>query len=70
MVKRKGEKYVLTPFGEVIYSVQLEFDEAVDDRLKSKVEMPIIISLIKAHHRYYVETNIHTRLTTLQRKSN
>jgi hypothetical protein len=44
MIKRKGEKYVLTPFGEVIYSVQLEFDEAVDEHLKSKVEMPIIIN--------------------------
>jgi predicted transcriptional regulator len=44
MIKRKGEKYVLTPFGEVIYSVQLEFDEVVDEHLKSKVEMPIIIN--------------------------
>jgi hypothetical protein len=43
MIKRKGEKYVLTSFGEVIYSVQLEFDE-VDEHLKSKVEMPIIIN--------------------------
>ena len=44
MIKRKGEKYVLTPFGEVIYAVQLEFDEAVDEHLKSKVEIPIIIN--------------------------
>ena len=44
MIKRKGEKYVLTSFGEVIYSVHLEFDEAVDEHLKSKVEMPIIIN--------------------------
>jgi len=25
LIKRKGTKYVLTPFGEVIYSVQLGF---------------------------------------------
>ena len=44
MIKRKGEKYVLTPFGEVIYAVQLEFEEAVHEHLKSKVEIPIIIN--------------------------
>jgi hypothetical protein len=44
MIKRKGVKYVLTPFGEVIYSVQLGFDEAVDEHLKSRVEIPIIIN--------------------------
>ena len=44
MIKRKGEKYVLTPFVEVIYAVQLEFEEAVHEHLKSKVEIAIIIN--------------------------
>ncbi len=44
LIKRKEGKYVLTPFGEVIYSVQLGFAEAVDEHLKSKLEMPIIIN--------------------------
>jgi predicted transcriptional regulator len=44
MINRNGRKYVLTPFGEVIYSIQLGFDEAVDEHLKSKIEMPIIIN--------------------------
>ena len=33
LVKRTEGKYVLTPFGEVIYSVQLGFAEAVDEHL-------------------------------------
>jgi predicted transcriptional regulator len=44
LIKRKEGRYVLTPFGEVIYSVQLGFAEAVDEHLKSKVEIPIIIN--------------------------
>jgi hypothetical protein len=47
LIKRKEGRYVLTPFGGVIYSVQLGFAEAVDDvdeHLKSKVEIPIIIN--------------------------
>ena len=44
MIKRKGEKYVLTPFGGVIYAVQLEFTEAVDEHMESKGEIPIIIN--------------------------
>ena len=44
LIKRKGGKYVLTPFGDVIYSVQLGFADAVEEHLKSKVEVPIIIN--------------------------
>jgi len=36
LVKRTEGKYVLTPFGEVIYSVQLGFADAVDEHLKLK----------------------------------
>ena len=36
LIKRKGAKYVLTPFGGVIYSVQLGFAQAVEDHLESK----------------------------------
>ena len=39
LIKRNRGKYVLTPFGEVIYMVQLGFSEAVDEHLKSKVQM-------------------------------
>ena len=34
LIKRNRGKYVLTPFGEVIYMVQLGFSEAVDEHLK------------------------------------
>jgi predicted transcriptional regulator len=44
LIKRKGAKYVLTPFGGVIYAVQLEFTEAVDEHMESKGEIPIIIN--------------------------
>ena len=44
LIKRKGGKYVLTPFGEVIYLVQLGFSKAVDEHLKSKVQMLNIIN--------------------------
>jgi predicted transcriptional regulator len=36
MIKRKGGKYLLTPFGAVIYGVQLEFVKVVNDHFKSK----------------------------------
>ena len=36
MIKRKSGKYLLTPFGAVIYGVQLEFVKAVNDHFKSK----------------------------------
>lgn len=41
LVKRTEGKYVLTPFGEVIYSVQLGFADAVDEHLKLKGEIII-----------------------------
>ena len=44
LIKRRGAKYVLTPFGNVIYTVQLEFAEAVDEHMESKGEIPIIIN--------------------------
>jgi len=44
MIKRKSGKYVTTPFGEVIYEVQLGFGKAVDEHLKSKVGKPTIIN--------------------------
>ena len=44
LIKRKGAKYVLTPFGDVIYAVQLEFAEAIDEHMESKGEIPIIIN--------------------------
>ena len=34
LIKRNRGKYVLTPFVEVIYMVQLGFSEAVDEHLK------------------------------------
>ena len=36
MIKRKSRKYLLTPFGQVIYGVQLELVKAVDEHFKSK----------------------------------
>jgi len=36
LFKRKEGKYELTPFGDLIYSVQLGFAEAVEEHLKSK----------------------------------
>ena len=37
MIKRKNGKYLLTPFGKVIYMVQLEFVNAIDDHLGSTI---------------------------------
>jgi hypothetical protein len=44
LIKRRRAKYVPTPFGNVIYTVQLEFAEAVDEHMESKGEIPIIIN--------------------------
>ena len=38
LIKRKSGKYLLTPFGRVIYGVQLGFGEALDNHLKSKLQ--------------------------------
>ena len=37
IIKRKSGKYLLTPSGQAIFSIQLEFVEAVDKHFKSKV---------------------------------
>ena len=37
MIKRKRGKYLLTPFGEVIYGAYLEFVKAIDEHFKSKI---------------------------------
>jgi len=34
IIKRKSGKYLLTPFGQVIYGVQLELVKAVDEHFK------------------------------------
>ena len=36
MIKRKSGKYLLTPFGAVIYGVRLELVKAIDEHFKSK----------------------------------
>ena len=36
MIRRESGKYLLTPFGAVIYGVQLEFVKAVHEHIKSK----------------------------------
>jgi hypothetical protein len=36
MIQRKSGKYLLTPFGAVIYGVHLEFVKAIDEHFKSK----------------------------------
>jgi hypothetical protein len=38
LIKRKSGKYLLTPFGRVIFGVQLGFGEAVDNHLKTKIQ--------------------------------
>ena len=37
LVKRVNGRYLLTPFGIVIYDLQLEFRRAVDSHLKTKI---------------------------------
>jgi hypothetical protein len=44
LVKRVKGRYVLTPFGIVIYDLQLEFRRAVDSHLKTKIESLVITS--------------------------
>ena len=36
MIRRKSGKYILTPFGAVIYGVQLELVKAVHEHIRSK----------------------------------
>jgi hypothetical protein len=42
LVKRVNGSYLLTPFGIVIYDLQLEFRRAVDSHLKTKIESLVI----------------------------
>jgi hypothetical protein len=44
LVKRVNGRYLLTPFGIVIYDLQLEFRRAVDSHLKTKIESLVITS--------------------------
>jgi predicted transcriptional regulator len=44
LIKRKGGRYLLTPFGRVIFGVQLGFGDAVDNHLKTKIQSLIINS--------------------------
>ena len=39
LIKRKSGRYLLTPFGRVIYGVQLGFSDAVDNNLKIKIQL-------------------------------
>ena len=39
LVKRKSGRYLLTPFGRVIYGVQLGLGDAVDNHLKTKIQI-------------------------------
>jgi hypothetical protein len=39
LIKRKSGRYLLTPFGRVIYGVQLGFSDAVDNNLKTKIQL-------------------------------
>jgi hypothetical protein len=39
VIKRKSGRYLLTPFGRVIYGVQLGFSDAVDNNLKTKIKL-------------------------------
>ena len=41
LIKHKGAKYVLTPFGDVIYAVQLDVAEALHENMESKGGIPI-----------------------------
>lgn len=41
MIKRKNGIYLLTPFGKVIYMVQLEFVKAIDEHFESKTTKTI-----------------------------
>jgi hypothetical protein len=39
LIKRKSGRYLLTPFGRVIYGVQLGFGDAVDNHLKTEIQL-------------------------------
>jgi hypothetical protein len=39
LIKRKSGRYLLTHFGRVIYAVQLGFGDAVDNHLKSEIQL-------------------------------
>ena len=39
LIKRKSGRYLLTPFGRVIYGVQLELGETLDNHLTSKLQI-------------------------------
>ena len=45
LIKRKGGRYLLTTFGKVIYGLELEFGDAVDDHLKTKIQTMTIANL-------------------------
>jgi hypothetical protein len=38
LIKRKSGRYLLTPFGRVIYGVQLAFGDAVANHLKTEIQ--------------------------------
>ncbi len=39
LIERKSGRYLLTPFGRVIYGVQLGFGEALENHLKTKIQI-------------------------------
>jgi hypothetical protein len=39
LIERKGGRYLLTLFGRVIYGVQLGLGDAVDNHLKTKIQI-------------------------------
>jgi predicted transcriptional regulator len=39
LIKRKSGRYLLTPFARVIYGVQLGFGDAVDNHLKTELQL-------------------------------
>jgi hypothetical protein len=39
LIKRKSGRYLLTPFGSVIYGVQLAFGDAVANHLKTEIQL-------------------------------
>jgi len=42
MIKRKKGKYSLTPFGKVIYFIQLEFVSVIDEHFEMKIHNKLI----------------------------
>ena len=39
LIKRKSGKYILTPFGRVIYGIQLGLVDAIDYHLKTEIQL-------------------------------